>query len=332
MARSPAMQQVDFFPHMTRHGQTLFIVEKRFGNDGYAFWFKILEMLGSKNGHALDAKEADTWEFIQARTLCSETQCTEILTLLAKLEAIDRQLWEEDRVIWSQNLVDNLRQIYAKRKTGIPCKPHLRRGEVDSRSGNDSSTPIPDAEMPQRRGEERIGTERNGIGAQTPDVQNPDTTPTGPDLENVPVQSAHAWAKFRTSWDGPLLIDGKFMNEEDALEALLEHPLTYQQQIACSVENYKACSLVQRGIGIKYPNRYIRDGTWRNHLAPPVVQPLGNGVVPPEQELIAAARDKENRYALGLSAAAKELFAKHGIAWPVFQRKVSTGEIKPGSL
>jgi hypothetical protein len=49
MAR-PTKQTVDYFPHDCHHGQTIYILEKRFGNDGYAFWFNLLELLGSSEG------------------------------------------------------------------------------------------------------------------------------------------------------------------------------------------------------------------------------------------------------------------------------------------
>lgn len=45
MAR-PTKTSVDYFPHMTHSGKTIAILEARWGNDGYAFWFKLLELLG----------------------------------------------------------------------------------------------------------------------------------------------------------------------------------------------------------------------------------------------------------------------------------------------
>lgn len=47
MAR-PKKQTVDYFPHFVKGGRTIFILENKFGNDGYAFWFKLLEILGGK--------------------------------------------------------------------------------------------------------------------------------------------------------------------------------------------------------------------------------------------------------------------------------------------
>lgn len=53
MAR-PTKETVDYFPHFVKCGRTIFILESKYGNDGYAFWFKLLEILGDTEGHYYD--------------------------------------------------------------------------------------------------------------------------------------------------------------------------------------------------------------------------------------------------------------------------------------
>jgi len=95
---------------------------KTYGNDGYAFWFNLLEILGSTEGHYLDCNDPAIWEFLQAKTLSSEGFCAENLDLLAKLPAIDRDLWSV-RVIWSENFVKGVSEVYRNRKQPVPQKP-----------------------------------------------------------------------------------------------------------------------------------------------------------------------------------------------------------------
>ena len=49
MGRLPK-KGVEYFPHDTIAASmpTLFVMQAEFGNDGYAFWFKLLEFLGMK--------------------------------------------------------------------------------------------------------------------------------------------------------------------------------------------------------------------------------------------------------------------------------------------
>lgn len=124
MAR-PKKQTVDYFPHDANasNGKTLFILESKFSNDGYAFWFKLLEVLSSTNGHVYDCRNPASWEFLLAKTHISEDIANKIMELLVSLDAIDKDLWRTQKVVWVQNLVDNVADVYKNRRTGVPQKP-----------------------------------------------------------------------------------------------------------------------------------------------------------------------------------------------------------------
>lgn len=139
MAR-PKKFTVDYFPHMCTHKKTLFIIEQKFGNDGYAFWFKLLEMLGSTDGHALDLSEEDVWAYLQARTLMSAEKCTEILDLLSRLDAIDKIMWER-KIVWSKNFIENISGVYKKRGEEIPSVNSFRDRNGASPAQSVTETP-----------------------------------------------------------------------------------------------------------------------------------------------------------------------------------------------
>jgi hypothetical protein len=118
----PKKYSVDYFPHDCNHGKTLFILEQRYGNDGYAFWFKLLELLGSTDGHSLDLNDAALWEFLTSKTRIEADTCNQILNLLAKLQAIDPELWES-KIVWSDNFVERIRDAYRNRLSDTPIRP-----------------------------------------------------------------------------------------------------------------------------------------------------------------------------------------------------------------
>ncbi|MBT9175542.1 MAG: hypothetical protein DDT22_01222 [candidate division WS2 bacterium] len=121
MAR-PKKQIVDYFPHSCNHGKTMFILQNKYGNDGYAFWFKTLELLGQSEGHFYDCNNPSAWEFLLAKTLVSEELALKILQTLADLEAIDAAAWAL-KIIWSHNFVENLKDVYVRRKCEKPEFP-----------------------------------------------------------------------------------------------------------------------------------------------------------------------------------------------------------------
>lgn len=123
MAR-PKKPRVDYFPHDCEHGPTIFILERKFGIFGYACWFKLQELLGRSNGHYYDCRKLGNWEFLQAHTHLEEDKLRDILNLLAQLEAIDPELWNH-QVIWSENFVQGLAEVYRKRNMALPTRPNL---------------------------------------------------------------------------------------------------------------------------------------------------------------------------------------------------------------
>ena len=117
MAR-PTKAVVDYFPHNCKHGKTMFAVENRFGNDGYAFWFKLLELLGSTEHHFIDCNDIGTWEYLLALTRFSEDKANQILDLLSRLGSIDGDLWKM-RVVRSEHFVENLTSVYKRREISV---------------------------------------------------------------------------------------------------------------------------------------------------------------------------------------------------------------------
>lgn len=124
MAR-PRKQTAEYFPHYVDEGKTKYILESRWGNDGYAFWFKLLEILCKNNGHFYDCSTTTNKMYLSAYMKLSEKTVDEIIGSLIELGNIDRELWERRQIIWCQNLVDNLQTLYAKRAEPTPKKPEL---------------------------------------------------------------------------------------------------------------------------------------------------------------------------------------------------------------
>ena len=118
----PRKATVDYFPHECHHGKTMFILEQKYGNDGCAFWFKLLELLGSTENHFIDCRNPAAWEFLQAKTRLDKNTCNEILDLLAVLEAISPKYWQS-KIIWSANFIRNISPVYANRRVDSPLEP-----------------------------------------------------------------------------------------------------------------------------------------------------------------------------------------------------------------
>ncbi len=141
MAR-PQKQTVDYFPHDAHaaEGDTLTALQNRFGNDGYAFWFKLLEKLAATEGHVIDCHNPVKWQTFIARMRVTELRGVEIMNLLVEMQAIDAELWQE-RLIWCDNLVRNVADVYKNRRRQLPLKPVSTPSNRVSTGDNGISTP-----------------------------------------------------------------------------------------------------------------------------------------------------------------------------------------------
>ena len=115
---------VEYFPHYANASDkdTLTILENYFGNDGYSFWFKILEKLCSSEGHYIDCNNAIKWQCFVSKSHITLEKANSIVEKLIELGALDTELWQH-KVIWCQKFVDNIEEVYHNRKRTVPLKP-----------------------------------------------------------------------------------------------------------------------------------------------------------------------------------------------------------------
>ena len=59
-------------PMIQSAGKPLFTLETQYGNDGYAFWFKLLELLGTQDGLYYDCNNKANWMFLISRARIDE--------------------------------------------------------------------------------------------------------------------------------------------------------------------------------------------------------------------------------------------------------------------
>jgi len=121
----PLKHDIDYFPHDVEQGKTLFIIEDKYGNDGYAFWFKLLSILCKQQGLVYDYNNPIHQEFLCAITHFKPDIAYNILSTLADLDAIDKDLWVEKKLIWANNLAERLSPLWSRRRSIMPSKPSI---------------------------------------------------------------------------------------------------------------------------------------------------------------------------------------------------------------
>ncbi len=167
---------VKYFPHYVKSGRTIYILENHFGNDGYAFWFKLLEILGETEGHGFDCTDAASWEYLVAKTKVDKEKAEAIIGVLVSLGKLDKELWETKRIIWCENFVNHLREVYRKRKEDLPSKTGLSPQKPDKKDISAAETTSKEGLSPQKPDKKDISaaetTSKEGLSPQKPDKKD----------------------------------------------------------------------------------------------------------------------------------------------------------------
>ena len=167
MAR-PKKNTVDYFPHDCHKSKELGILIDLHGNDGYAFYYRLFELLGRTPEHLYKYKTPTDRMYLCKETGIEEDKATEIMQTLLELEIIDRDTWESEQMIWSQLFVNSIADVYDKRKTDLPNKDSFRGrnpAEVEfseNKPGFYGENPSFRVRNSQSKVKERKGKERKG--------------------------------------------------------------------------------------------------------------------------------------------------------------------------
>ena len=113
MAR-PERKTVDYFPHYISDGKKMFYIEQKYGNDGYASWFKILESLASTDDHFLNLNSQMDLLFLSAKCRVDDVKLLAILNDLSMLGEIDEFLWM-NKIVYSHKFVESIQDAYTRR-------------------------------------------------------------------------------------------------------------------------------------------------------------------------------------------------------------------------
>lgn len=123
MARSIKLN-VDYFPHYISRGKKMRSVVKRYGNDGRATWWTLLEELALADHHYLDLRSEMDFSLIADECDVDEDRLVEIIDHLVKFNVFDKELWSH-RIVRSQELIDSVEDVWSRRQINCMTKEEV---------------------------------------------------------------------------------------------------------------------------------------------------------------------------------------------------------------
>lgn len=132
---------VDYFPHPVNHGKTMFYMRSKYGNDGYAVWFILLEKLANADYHYLDLKDEVQLMFLSSELKVTEEVLIAMIIDLVKMRQFDSELWENEMILFNEKLVESIADAYKKRNNSVIDKITLElllhsKGRINEPKGS----------------------------------------------------------------------------------------------------------------------------------------------------------------------------------------------------
>lgn len=152
MAR-PERKTVDYFPHFISDGKKMFFIESKYGNDGYAVWFKLLESLASTDDHFLDLSNPMDLMFMSAKCRVTDEALKNILNDLSTIGEIDKEMWNIG-IVWSDKFVSSIEDAYRKRSSKLQTLLGLRQHLISIGRIISAETPVKGVRNTQRKEKE----------------------------------------------------------------------------------------------------------------------------------------------------------------------------------
>ena len=130
----PESKNVFYFPHYTKSNRELDLIEYRHKSEGYRAYYKLLELVADADYHRLSIKSQDEKDMFDIGMNSNQEVVTDVINILVNKGRIDRELWENEKVIWMGDFVETLKPVYSNRHKPLPQKDGINRVSTDSNS------------------------------------------------------------------------------------------------------------------------------------------------------------------------------------------------------
>ncbi|WP_049680873.1 DUF4373 domain-containing protein [Peribacillus loiseleuriae] len=155
MAR-PKKEGMDYFPHDTDAVNDEKIEALRFlyGNDGYAFYFILLERIYRAKEFELDVSDAETIQILCRKIGVNEEKFHQILETSLKRSCFDRVAYEEKRVLTSTG-IKNRASIVVEKRVMMRDKYQKSKDVSDAETSEETKVETSQSKVKKRKEKER---------------------------------------------------------------------------------------------------------------------------------------------------------------------------------
>jgi len=121
----PESKNVFYFPHYTKSNKVLDLIEHKHGSEGYKCYYRLLEMAADADYHKLSIATENEKIMFDLGMNCEQDVIDDVIDILIDSDKIDRESWENARIIWMEDFVETLKPVYVNRRKPLPDKDSI---------------------------------------------------------------------------------------------------------------------------------------------------------------------------------------------------------------
>ena len=118
----PESKNVFYFPHYTKTKSELALIEHKHNSEGYKAYYRLQELVADADYHRLSLATEDERDMFDLGMNCKQEVVEDVIRILLDRGRIDREVWENEKVIWLQDFVETLKAVYVNRRKPLPDK------------------------------------------------------------------------------------------------------------------------------------------------------------------------------------------------------------------
>jgi hypothetical protein len=135
MAR-PERHDVDYFPFFVKQGKTLTILHNKYGLEGIGFFTNVMRFLAITPDHHYCIKnDSDIIHFMAVVGITDENKAIDMIELMVKTGKLDKDLWENHKVIVCPVFIESVKDAYKRRANDIITLEEIREKYKSQRQG-----------------------------------------------------------------------------------------------------------------------------------------------------------------------------------------------------
>jgi hypothetical protein len=116
----PEKHDVDYFPFFVKRGRTLNILQSQYGLEGIGFFTNLMRFISQTPDHYYCINnDPDRLNFFAEIGMTDQDKGIAMIELMVKTGKLDKQLWENHKVIACESFLESLKPAYEKRNNKV---------------------------------------------------------------------------------------------------------------------------------------------------------------------------------------------------------------------